>query len=182
MRQIVPAPCPDCGKEIQFIYDTENIPYFSDILLISGVCSCGFRIVDTVILNEREPCIWEMEVTDVDDLNARVVRSTSGEIDIEELGLNIKPGPACSGFVSNVEGVLSRAESAVRSALLSAEGDEIRAAMEVLENINKARDGNFSFTLKITDVSGNSGIVSPKAKRTKLDVKREDGTTFVPYS
>ncbi|MBQ4597113.1 MAG: hypothetical protein IJB12_01770, partial [Methanocorpusculum sp.] len=44
MRQIVTAPCPDCGKEIKFIYDTENIPYFSDILLISGVCECGFRI------------------------------------------------------------------------------------------------------------------------------------------
>ena len=92
MRQIVAAPCPDCGKEIKFIYDTENIPYFSDILLISGVCECGFRIVDTMILNEREPCIWEMEVTAVEDLNARVVRSTAGEIDIEELGLNIKPG------------------------------------------------------------------------------------------
>ena len=182
MRQIVTAPCPDCGKEIKFIYDTENIPYFSDILLISGVCECGFRIVDTMILNEREPCIWEMEITEVEDLNARVVRSTAGEIDVEELGLNVKPGPACSGFVSNVEGVLTRAESAVKSALLSAEGDEIRCAMEVLENINKARNGEFPFTLKITDPSGNSGIVSPKAKRTKLDVEREDGMSFVPYN
>ena len=81
-----------------------------------------------------------------------------------------------------MEGVLTRAESAVKSALLSAEGDEIRAAMEVLENINKAREGEFSFTLKITDPSGNSGIVSPKAKRTKLDVEREDGMSFVPYN
>ena len=54
--------------------------------------------------------------------------------------------------------------------------------MEVLENINKAREGEFSFTLKITDPSGNSGIVSPKAKRTKLDVEREDGMSFVPYN
>lgn len=183
MRQLVKSPCPDCGKEITFIYDTENIPYFSEILLISGVCeSCGFRIVDTMILSEHEPCIWELAVASVEDLSARVVRSTMGEVDIAELGLNIKPGPACSGFVSNVEGVLERAEDAVRRALISAEGDEIRAAEEVLSHIRDARDGKFSFTLKITDPSGNSGIVSPKAKKTRLDIERKDGMSFTPYS
>ncbi|HJJ54935.1 MAG TPA: ZPR1 zinc finger domain-containing protein [Methanocorpusculum sp.] len=183
MRQIVKAPCPDCGKEITFIYDTENIPYFSDILLISGICeSCGFRIVDTMVLNEREPCIWEMTVTSQEDLNARVVRSTAGEIDIPEFGLNIRPGPACYGFVSNVEGVLERAEEAVRRALITAEGEEIATAETIMQHILEARDGRFSFTLRITDPTGNSGIVSSKAKKTKLDVKLEDGMTFTPYS
>lgn len=182
MRQVVKSPCPDCGKEITFIYDTENIPYFSDILLISGVCqSCGFRIVDTMILNEREPCIWEFTTTTVDDLTVRVVRSTSGEIDIPEFGLNIRPGPACDGFVSNVEGVLERAEEAVRRALLSAEGDEIVTAETIMQHIQEAREGRFPFTLRLTDPTGNSGIVSSKAKKTKLEVKPENGMTFTPY-
>ncbi len=183
MHQVVKAPCPDCGKEITFIYDTENIPYFSEILLISGICeSCGFRITDTMILNEREPCIWELHAESTDDLSVRVVRSTAGEIDLPELGINIRPGPACSGFVSNVEGVLERAEDAVRRALISAEGDEITAAESVLSRIAEAREGKFAFTLRITDPSGNSGIVSSKAKKTKLEVERQDGMSFVPYS
>lgn len=183
MHQVVTSPCPDCGKEMTFIYDTENIPYFSEILLISGVCaSCGFRIVDTMVLNEREPCSWEMTVDAVEDLSARVVRSSSGELDLPEFGLNIRPGPACSGFISNVEGVLERAEEAVQRALLSAEGDEITAAETILQHLQEAREGKFAFTLKITDPSGNSGIVSSKAKKTKLDVVREDGMSFTPLT
>ncbi len=183
MRQIVSSPCPECGKEINFIYDTENIPYFSDILLISGVCnSCGFKIVDTMVLNEREPCVWEMPVSEPGDLNARVVRSMQGEIDIPELGINIYPGPACSGFISNVEGVLVRAEDAVRRALVASEGEEIRHAMQILENIAQAKAGTFSFTLRISDPSGNSGIVSSKAKKMKLDVERPDGPTITPLT
>lgn len=183
MRQTVKSPCPDCGKEITIIYDTETIPYFSEILLISGACdSCGFRIVDTMILNEHEPCKWEFHVESVDDLNARVVRSTAGEIDIPEFGLNIRPGPACSGFVSNVEGVLERAEDAVNRALFSAEGSEVDTAKVIRENLRKAREGKFAFTLIITDPSGNSGIVSSRAKKTKLEMTREDGVSFTPYT
>ncbi|HJJ28121.1 MAG TPA: ZPR1 zinc finger domain-containing protein [Methanocorpusculum sp.] len=181
MRQVVVNPCPSCGKDMTFIYDTENIPYFSDILLISGVCSCGFKIVDTMILQNREPCIWELRADSPADLNARVVRSTSGEIDLPEFGINIRPGPACDGFISNVEGVLDRAENAVRSALLSSEGDEIHTATEILEKIAQAREGKLPFTLKITDPSGNSGIVSNKAVKTKLDVEIKDGFEFTPY-
>ena len=181
MRQVVTAPCPDCGKNMTFVYDTENIPYFSDILLISGICECGFRIVDTMVLNEREPCMWELKVSQIEDLNARVIRSSSATFEIPELGIEVKPGPACSGFVSNVEGVLLRAEEAVQCSLSSAEGDELHQAVQILEHITEARDGKFTFTLKITDPSGNSGIVSPKAKKTKLDIKQEDGLSFKPY-
>jgi len=182
MRQIVKSPCPDCGKEMTFTYDTENIPYFSDILLISGVCDCGFRLVDTLILNEREPCKWEMKVDTIEDLNARVIRSTNATMEIPELGIEVNPGPACSGFVSNVEGVLARAEEAVQCAIGSTDGDELRQAITVLEHITDARNGTFPITLKITDPTGNSGIVSPKAKKTKLDIKLEDGLSFKLYA
>lgn len=181
MRQIIQSPCPDCGRDISYIYDTENIPYFSDILLISGVCeNCGFKIVDTMVLNEREPCSWELKAEKPEDLNARVVRGSQGEIDLPEFGINIMPGPACEAFVSNIEGVLQRAEDGVRSALHSCEGDEIARAEEILKMIEMAKKCEIPFTVKITDPSGNSGIVSSKAVKTKLDVKREDGTFITP--
>jgi len=173
MRQVIPAPCPECGKEIEYIYDTENIPYFSDILLISGVCNCGFRIVDTMVLNDHEPCRWEMKVETQNDLDARVIRSMQGEIDIPEFGINIHPGPACFGFVSNIEGILERAEDAVKRASISCEGDEITRAAELLEEIEKAKKSELPFTVIITDPSGNSGIVSSKAKKTKLEIDPE---------
>ena len=184
MRQVVPGPCPDCGEEINYIYDTENIPYFSDILLISGVCSkCGFRIVDTTVLKDNEPCRWEMKVETAEDQNVRVVRSMQGEIDIPEFGINIHPGPACFGFVSNIEGILDRAEDGIRRALVSSEGDELRNATEILGNIVKARNSEIPFTVIITDPSGNSGIVSSKAKKTKLNIEPEkDGYSVKPLT
>ncbi|MDR3101900.1 MAG: ZPR1 zinc finger domain-containing protein [Methanocalculaceae archaeon] len=170
MYQVVPGLCPDCGREIEYIYDTEYIPYFSDMLLLSGVCpDCGFRITDTMILNDHEPCRWEMKASTPEDLDVRVIRSMQGEVDIPEFGINIYPGPACSGFVSNMEGVLMRAEDAVRRVLLSCEGEEVAAANELLEKIDKARRSEHQFTVIITDPSGNSGIVSPKAVKTKPD-------------
>jgi zinc finger protein len=184
MRQIVPGPCPDCGKEIDYIYGTENVPYFSDILLLSGVClDCGFRITDTMILTDHEPCRWEMKVETPEDLDARVIRSMHGEIDILEFGVNIYPGPSCSGFVSNIEGVLARAEDAILRALSSCEGDEITTANELLEKIDQARHSNFPFTVIISDPSGNSGIISPKAVKTNLDVDLQlDGCTVHPLA
>ncbi len=181
MRQVIPAPCPDCGEEIEYIYDTENIPYFSDILLICGVCNCGFKIVDTMVLNDHEPSRWEMRVETPDDLDARVIRSMQGEIDIPEFGINIRPGPSCFGFVSNVEGILERAEDAVKRAAISCEGDEICRAAELQEEIAKARKSEIPITVVITDPSGNSGIVSSKAKKTKLDIEPEaDGYSVKP--
>ncbi len=183
MHQIVPGPCPDCGKEMNYIYDTENIPYFSEILLISGVCSCGFKVVDTSVLQDHEPSCWEMRVETQADLNARVVRSMQGEIDIPEFGINIRPGPSCFGFVSNIEGILDRARDAIRTALFSCEGDEIHQATQLLADIEKARNSEITFTVIITDPSGNSGIVSSKAKKTKLDIEPEaDGYAVKPLT
>ncbi|MDR0438876.1 MAG: ZPR1 zinc finger domain-containing protein [Methanocalculaceae archaeon] len=184
MHRVVPGPCPECSKKIDYIYDTENIPYFSDILLLSGVCSnCGFRITDTMILNDHEPCRWEIKVETPEDLDIRVIRSMHGEIDILEFGINIHPGPACNGFVSNIEGVLMRAEDAIYRALSSCEENEAATARDLLEKIDQARHSNHPFTVIISDPTGNSGIVSTKAMKTKLDVKlQSDGCTIHPLA
>ena len=42
-----------------------------------------------------------------------------------------------------------------------------------MKEIEKARRSEFPFTVVITDPSGNSGIVSSKAKKTKLDIEPE---------
>ncbi len=165
MKQALSGPCPLCGEEIEYIYQTENIPFFSDILLMCGLCeACGFRLTDTLILTDRGPVRYEFDVRTADDLSVRVARSTSARIEIPELGISINPGPACLGFVSNVEGVLARVEDAIRTTLLSADDEERRAALEGLETLANAKEGEIPFTLIIEDPSGNSAIVSDAAR------------------
>ena len=168
MQKVVQGRCPYCEREIQYLYQTENIPFFSDILIVSGRCECGYRHADTMILGEAEPARWEIRVEGPEELSARVVRSASGAVRIPELGVEIDPGPACEGFVSNVEGVLERIEDVVMGVLTWAEGEERENALALRERIALAREGSVPFTLTIEDPTGNSAIVSPKAEKTPL--------------
>ena len=89
-------------------------------------------------------------------------------IKIPELGVQIDPGPACQGFVTNIEGVLDRIENIVRGALIWAENEERENATTLLDQIARARAGALPFTLIIEDPSGNSAIISEKVKKTPL--------------
>ena len=97
-----------------------------------------------------------------------VAASASGAIRIPELGVEIDPGPACEGFVSNIEGVLDRIEDVVTGVLTWAEGEERENALALRERIALAREGSVPFTLIIEDPTGNSAIVSPKAEKSPL--------------
>ena len=165
MRKIIPGPCPSCNTEIEYLYQTENIPYFSDILIVSASCdACGFRYVDTQLLGEGEPVRYELAVTTADDLTIRVVRSMSGALAIPEMGVRIDPGPACQGFVTNVEGVMDRIENVVKGAISWGTEEERENAHRILDNIAAVRTGSFPFTLILQDPLGNSAIISEKAR------------------
>jgi zinc finger protein len=98
----------------------------------------------------------------------------SGTIKIPEFGVQIDPGPACEGFVTNIEGVLDRIENVVKAALLWTEKEENKNAQVLLERIDQARKGNVLFSLIIEDPSGNSAIISEKAQKKPLDISMED--------
>ena len=175
MQKNVPGPCPSCSLEIEFRYQTENIPYFSDILIVSATCPhCGYRYVDTQVLQSAEPSRHTFAVRSSQDLAVRVVRSMTASIAIPELGVEIDPGPACTGFITNVEGVLDRIEQVVIAA--EREGDPVQKenARILLGRIMQAREGKLAFTLVIDDPSGNSVIVSEKAEKTALDVRQDN--------
>ena len=165
MRTVVPGPCPCCNTEIEYIYQTENIPYFSDILIISALCdSCGYKYVDTQLLKDNEPVRFELTVDSPEDLAIRVVRSMSASLEVPELGVRIDPGPACQGFVSNVEGVLDRIEQIVQGALIWGEEEEQKNARALLKKIKRVKDGSLPITLILEDRCGNSTIISDKVQ------------------
>ncbi len=168
METKVPGPCPSCNTEIEYLYKTENIPYFSDILIISAICpSCGYKFVDTQLLKHGEPARYKLAVEKEDDLAARVVRSMSASIEIPELGVRIDPGPVCQGFVSNVEGVLDRIEQVVKGALKWGTDVEKENAAELLADIARVKAGLYPITLIVEDPSGNSGIESERVTKEK---------------
>jgi zinc finger protein len=167
LRTVVPGACPHCNTEIEYIYQTENIPYFSDILIISAICdSCGYKYVDTQLLRVNEPARYEVAVDTEEDLGIRVVRSMSASIEIPELGVRIDPGPACQGFVSNIEGVLDRVEQIVEGALLWGEEEERENARTLLEKIEGVKCGEIPITLILEDRCGNSAIIADKAQKS----------------
>jgi len=168
VQRVVAAPCPLCKDEIKYLYQTEEIPYFSDILIMSASCDCGYRFVDTMILGEDEPVRYTMRVETIKDLEARVVRSTAGIIQIEELGVLVEPGPTCEAFITNVEGLLVRTDDVIKRVLTWAEGEERENALALREKIAAARSGKLPFTVILQDPDGNSAIISPKAVKSEF--------------
>lgn len=163
---MVIGPCPACSTEIEYIYQTEDIPYFSGILIISARCpECGYRLVDCQLLKNAEPSRWELSIVSPADLTIRVIRSMNGIISIPELGVQIDPGPACEGFVSNVEGVLNRIDAVVGSIIgWSDDPEEKDRAITIREKIGDVKTGALPVTLRIDDPTGNSAILCDRAR------------------
>jgi zinc finger protein len=163
VQTVVPGPCPCCNTDIEYLYKTENIPYFSDILIISAICpSCGYKFVDTQLLKHGDPARYTVAIEAEEDLAIRVVRSMSASIEIPELGVRIDPGPQCQGFVSNVEGVLDRIVTVVNMALRGGTDEEKENAAALLADIVRVKAGTFPITLILEDPCGNSGIIAEK--------------------
>lgn len=168
-----------CSSTMEFNWETQELPHFGEALLVSGTCCCGFRHTDTMLLEQNEPLRHSLVVEDVLDLNARVVRSSSGTIRIPELGIDVEPGYASESYISNVEGVLARISEIVafvtRSAAQSGDGERTRRGEEILESIRLALQGQFRLTLMIEDPLGNSSISSDNVVITGLSKEEVAG-------
>lgn len=159
--------CPACGVEgvAKSIMKEFKIPHFGDVLETTIQCpSCGFRHSDVISLEQNDPAKYTLDINR-NNLSVRVVRSQSATVTIPEVGIKVEPGPKSEGYVTNVEGVLTRFESAVIKALNLFDDEESQAnAKNTLEHIRELKKGNGTATLIILDPFGQSNIVSEKAK------------------
>lgn len=160
--------CPLCNKELLTNWVPDNIPFFGEVMHITSMCECGFRYSDTLIMAQRKPVRYELKIKTQDDLDARVVRSTSGTIRIPELGVNIEPGPASESFVSNIEGVLDRVEEILGMVTRWGEKEKTERALELLSILEKIKAGNYEITVIIEDPLGNSAIIAENATKKEL--------------
>ncbi len=163
--------CPVCkGRNtLEMTSKTEEIPYFGEILESTIICSeCGYKHSDTICLEQKEPVCYSLLISK-SNINARVVKSQTATLSIPELGLKVEPGPKSQGYVSNVEGVLNRFESAVETAIEWAEEPEVKEnALKIIDKIEDIKSGDGSATLIIEDPFGHSVILHDDAKHRKL--------------
>lgn len=157
-------PCPSCGKELKVIVSTYDVPFFGKVLLTSISCECGFKHADSVVVGEKEPVRYIIKINK-ENLFTKVIRSTSGTIRIPEIGVAVEPGPASQAFITNLEGVLDRVESVVRTAMRwnSEDEEKVKRCEWILERIRNTIDGDEELTLILEDPLGNSLIVSDDA-------------------
>ena len=155
--------CPACGIEgvAKSIMKEIEIPHFGKVLETTIQCpSCGFKHSDIIALEQNDPAKYVIEINK-NTLSTRVVRSQSATVSIPEVGVKVEPGPKSEGYVTNIEGMLTRFESAVKKALNLFDDEESQNnAKNTLTHIQELKKGNGTATLIILDPFGQSNIVS----------------------
>jgi len=163
--------CPICGGKNTFkIFSNQlDIPYFGKVMETTMICDkCKYRKSDIIPLEVKEPKRYILRVCGEEDLNKRVVRSSTGYIKIPEWGFEVRPGPASEGYISNVEGVLNRLEDSLKMLLKWVDGEEKRRGEEILKKIEDVKRGKENITLIIEDPLGHSAIIGDGVKEEKL--------------
>jgi zinc finger protein len=170
--------CPICGNETLELTDyLYEVPLFGETVISVGRCStCGYKFTDARLLESRGPTVLRLSVDGDKDLRALVVVSPYATVRVPELGLEMTPGPASTGFITTVEGVLEQflRVLAVLCAERGREKDSHADACKSAENaINEAKEGKMRFTLVIDDPTGTSAIASDKVVVEKKTGKYE---------
>ena len=167
--------CPACGIEgvAKSIMKEIEIPHFGKVLETTIQCpSCGFKHSDIIALEQNDPAKYVIEINK-NTLSTRVVRSQSATVSIPEVGVKVEPGPKSEGYVTNIEGMLTRFESAVKKALNLFDDEESQNnAKNTLTHIQELKKGNGTATLIILDPFGQSKIVSENVK--VLEIPEEE--------
>jgi len=168
----IDCPVCECKNSMIVITKTENIPYFGEIMESTAKChDCGYKHSDIMCLEQKEPVRYELKV-DKSNLNARVIRSQSATISIPELGLKVEPGPRSQGYVSNVEGVLTRFHDAVITAMNLVEDEQSKKnASNILKELERVKNGEDTVTVIIEDPFGHSIIIHEDALKRKLSLE-----------
>lgn len=155
--------CPACGIEgvAKSIMKEIEIPHFGKVLETTIQCSsCGFKHSDIIALEQNDPAKYVIEINK-NTLSTRVVRSQSATVSIPEVGVKVEPGPKSEGYVTNIEGMLTRFESAVKKALNLFDDEKSQNnAKNTLTHIQELKKGNGTATLIILDPFGQSNVVS----------------------
>lgn len=166
--------CMFCNTNNLTLMETvRDVPFFGLCHIYSMDCSnCHYHKADIEAEEEREPSKFTLEISTEEDMKIRVIKSSYATVKIPYIG-EIESGEGSNGYITNVEGVLNRIKRQVEHLKEAAEEEEERTkAKNVLKKITRIMWGQEKAKLIIEDPTGNSAIISPKAVKEKLKVKK----------
>ncbi len=183
MREIpIDIPCPVCSLkgEVAMITHVDEIPYFGEHTQVTVLChSCGWRQTDFIPAEGRKPGASTLVISRPDHMKARVIRSSSCTIRIIELDLEVSPGSASTGYVSNVEGVIDRFMDVIIMVTRQAyaedsEMSEIKKLQQMHTTLLELKENPIpqEITLELLDPNGHSQIIHDDA--TMRDLTTEE--------
>ncbi|MGC8995806.1 MAG: ZPR1 zinc finger domain-containing protein [Thermoplasmata archaeon] len=158
--------CPICGNEtLHTNIEEEELNFFGKINIFTSLCyTCGFRHTDIIFLENRGHVKITFVASGEEDLNVRVIRSSQASIYVDEIGVSIEPVMGGESFVSNIEGVLLRILYIMKQLLMDSDENTKKLIYEKMKKIAHMRRGLDKLTFRIDDPTGNSAIISEKAK------------------
>ncbi|MBU2639778.1 MAG: ZPR1 zinc finger domain-containing protein [Nanoarchaeota archaeon] len=171
MSELKEQECPACKeKTLTLTEQSYNIPHFGRCFLMSMTCSnCHYHISDVESEETKPPIKITFTIENSKDLNVKVIKSSQASIKIPQLRMSSESGPSSIGFITNIEGLLKRFKKIVEGQRDSTEDPAIRKkAKNLLKKFWKVETGDLQLKIIIEDPSGNSIIISEKAKIKKL--------------
>lgn len=163
--------CPMCLKNtLTLIEDQTEVPYFGKVFLLTMTCSnCNYNVSDVEPEKKKESARYTIETDSEKDMKIRVVKSSTATVKIPSLKIKITPGPASIGYISNIEGLLDRVKKILEDQKENEEDLKVKkTAKNLLKKLWKATLGDIKLKIIIEDKSGNSAIISDKAKVQKI--------------
>jgi len=174
----VEIPCPICRLEgqVAMITHVDEIPYFGEHTQVTVLChACGWRQTDFIPAEGRKPGASTLEISKPEHIRARVIRSSSCTVRLAELDLEVNPGSASTGYVSNVEGVIDRFMEVIvmvtRQAYTDdAEMSDIKKLQDMHTALLELKEDPIpkSLTLELLDPNGHSQIIHEDAELREL--------------
>lgn len=166
MESTIEQPCPVCHSPsgLTMIAHTTEIPYFGEHTQLTVICDeCGWKHTDFIPAEGRKPGSWSLQIDSPEHLSTRIVRSGSCTVRLVELDLEASPGGASTGYVSNIEGVLTRFEDVIQTLMRDAADDTIEKCAELLAELALVRVGESTLNLQLLDPLGHSQILHEDA-------------------
>ena len=168
-EQVIEMACPMCqdDQHLRMMAHVDEIPYFGEHTQVTVLChSCGWRQTDFIPAEGRKPGGWTFDIESETDLSVRVIRSSSCTVCIPELDLEVNPGSAATGFVTNIEGLLVRFIDVVKMVANDIGDDEIenqQLLMHMLHRLQHAGKEGKALRVELLDPHGLSQILDERA-------------------
>jgi len=163
--------CPFCYKKTLTLLEEEvDVPHFGKTFVFSMKCSeCHFNKSDIEAAERKDPVKITFTIEKEEDMKVRVVKSSEASIKIPGLKIDVRPGPASIGFISNIEGILNNFQKIIESERDNTDDSDIRKkAKNLLKKLRKVKWGEAPLKITIEDPSGNSAIISERTEIKKL--------------